>query len=161
MSVRSHHLADFETSKRFQISDFGLSKIAEELDTTKKKEEGSEPPIEHIPIRWMAPETLRRPQLWSAKSDVWSFGVLLYEMFNNGEKPWPDDEPKRIATHIRFVVIKRENACYAGRHTASDSAAYNEYMADESDSLRSIATSKTGEHASQKSTQQRANVCKA
>ncbi|KAK6036552.1 hypothetical protein COOONC_25943 [Cooperia oncophora] len=22
-------------------------------------------------------------------------------MFNNGEKPWPDDEPKRIATHIR------------------------------------------------------------
>ncbi|KAK6056851.1 hypothetical protein COOONC_05639 [Cooperia oncophora] len=51
----------------------------------------------------MAPETLRRPQLWSTKSDVWSFGVLLYEMFNNGEKPWPDDEPKRIATHIRNI----------------------------------------------------------
>ncbi|EYC27445.1 hypothetical protein Y032_0009g728 [Ancylostoma ceylanicum] len=27
--------------------------------------------------------------------------VLLYEVFNDGEKPWPDDEPKRIATHIR------------------------------------------------------------
>ncbi|KAK6056850.1 hypothetical protein COOONC_05638 [Cooperia oncophora] len=33
------------------ISDFGLSKIAEELDTTKKKDEGSEPSVEHIPIR--------------------------------------------------------------------------------------------------------------
>ncbi|ETN72450.1 hypothetical protein NECAME_18841, partial [Necator americanus] len=49
----------------------------------------------------MAPETLKRPQLWSIKSDVWSFGVLLYEVFNDGEKPWPNDEPKRIATHIR------------------------------------------------------------
>ncbi|EPB75721.1 hypothetical protein ANCCEY_05213 [Ancylostoma ceylanicum] len=28
---------------------------------------------------------------------------LLYEVFNDGEKPWPDDEPKRIATHIRHV----------------------------------------------------------
>ncbi|VDM66871.1 unnamed protein product [Strongylus vulgaris] len=53
----------------------------------------------------MAPETLKRPQLWSTKSDVWSFGVvcghLLYEVFNDGERPWPNDEPKRIATHIR------------------------------------------------------------
>lgn len=29
---------------------------------------------------------------------------LLYEVFNDGEKPWPNDEPKRIATHIRFVM---------------------------------------------------------
>ncbi|KHJ88995.1 hypothetical protein OESDEN_11196, partial [Oesophagostomum dentatum] len=85
----------------FQISDFGLSKIAEELKAKKNGDDKGDPAIEHIPLRWMAPETLKRPQLWSTKSDVWSFGVLLYEVFNDGERPWPDDEPKRIATHIR------------------------------------------------------------
>ncbi|WKX99688.1 hypothetical protein Q1695_014507 [Nippostrongylus brasiliensis] len=85
-----------------KISDFGLSKIAEDLEAGKKAaDDGGEPPVEHVPLRWMAPETLKRPQLWSDKSDVWSFGVLMFEVFNNGDKPWPDDELKRIATHIR------------------------------------------------------------
>ncbi|KIH62924.1 protein tyrosine kinase [Ancylostoma duodenale] len=62
-----------------KISDFGLSKIAEELEA--KKDEKADPPIEHIPLRWMAPETLKRPQLWSTKSDVWSFGVVSYTVY--------------------------------------------------------------------------------
>ncbi|EYC27461.1 hypothetical protein Y032_0009g742 [Ancylostoma ceylanicum] len=62
-----------------KISDFGLSKIAEELEAKKAGDDNkSDPPIEHIPLRWMAPETLKRPQLWSTKSDVWSFGVVSY-----------------------------------------------------------------------------------
>ncbi|RCN34859.1 hypothetical protein ANCCAN_19302 [Ancylostoma caninum] len=109
-----------------KISDFGLSKIAEELEVKKAGDDKADPPIEHIPLRsflssnldmivtsaiWMAPETLKRPQLWSTKSDVWSFGVLLYEVFNDGGKPWPNDEPKRIATHIRFIYCKGVEKC--------------------------------------------------
>ncbi|RCN48520.1 hypothetical protein ANCCAN_05345 [Ancylostoma caninum] len=49
----------------------------------------------------MAPESLRRPMKFSTKSDVWSFAVMTYEVFNCGVKPWPDDPPKKIATAIR------------------------------------------------------------
>ena len=39
------------------------------------------------PVRWMAPQCLRRRQ-YSTASDVWAFGVLLYEMVTRGREPW-------------------------------------------------------------------------
>ncbi|KAJ1350620.1 hypothetical protein KIN20_006449 [Parelaphostrongylus tenuis] len=54
-----------------------------------------------IPVAWMAPESLRRPMMFSTKSDVWSFAVMLYEIFNEGERPWKGDPAKKIATMIR------------------------------------------------------------
>ncbi|KAK5971629.1 Protein kinase domain-containing protein [Trichostrongylus colubriformis] len=58
-------------------------------------------PAPQIPLRWMAPESLHRPMKFSTKSDVWSFAVMLYEIFNQGEKPWKDVPAKKIATLIR------------------------------------------------------------
>ena len=46
------------------------------------------------PIRWLAPESLRRGK-YSEKSDVWSYGVLAWELLSNGEIPYfgiPSDE---------------------------------------------------------------------
>lgn len=54
-----------------------------------------------LPIRWMAPETIQRHPRYSHKSDIWSFGVLFYEIFNNGIKPWPDLDVRQCATNIR------------------------------------------------------------
>ncbi|KAK6727314.1 hypothetical protein RB195_005173 [Necator americanus] len=84
---------------RIKISDFGLSKTADQLE----KMDGIvlDEPAPQIPLRWMAPESLRRPMKFSKKSDVWSFGMLLYEIFNQGEKPWKDEPAKKIATMIR------------------------------------------------------------
>jgi hypothetical protein len=39
------------------------------------------------PIRWMAPESITR-RVYSKKSDVWSFGVLLYEVWTRGMIPY-------------------------------------------------------------------------
>ena len=40
-----------------------------------------------MPIRWMAVESLTKMK-FSTKSDVWSFGVVCFEVFSNGAKPY-------------------------------------------------------------------------
>ncbi|TKR82991.1 hypothetical protein L596_016655 [Steinernema carpocapsae] len=82
-----------------KIADFGLSKILNNV-----LEKGGDGGHLTIPLRWMAPEGLRDNTTISQKTDIWSFGVVMYEIFNNGVRPWNDEDEwplKRIATHIR------------------------------------------------------------
>ncbi|KAM4772451.1 inactive tyrosine-protein kinase 7 [Rhinophrynus dorsalis] len=47
-----------------------------------------------VPLRWMPPEAVQEDD-FSTKSDVWSFGVLMWEVYTRGELPYPtlpDDE---------------------------------------------------------------------
>ncbi|WKY08360.1 hypothetical protein Q1695_007689 [Nippostrongylus brasiliensis] len=70
--------------KKVKISDFGLSRslgvgedyYRSEFSTSLK-----------LPIAWCAPECINFLKFTSA-SDVWSFGVTLWEMFSYGEMPW-------------------------------------------------------------------------
>ncbi|CAJ0946748.1 unnamed protein product, partial [Mesorhabditis belari] len=80
-----------------KISDFGLSLLCEKKESIDIDEPGNH----QLPVRHMAPETLKKPAIYSKKSDVWAFGMLIYEVFNNGVKPWPEDQPRKIATKIR------------------------------------------------------------
>jgi len=77
-----------------KIADFGLSKLINEVN-------GDFGGKQQIPVRWMAPESLQRNPSFTDKSDVWAYGVLLYEIFSNGERPWNDWENKKVATYIR------------------------------------------------------------
>lgn len=41
-----------------------------------------------IPYKWTAPEAIEHGR-FSNKSDVWSFGVLLHEIYSHGANPYP------------------------------------------------------------------------
>uniref|UniRef100_A0A674AJ00 Tyrosine-protein kinase SYK n=1 Tax=Salmo trutta TaxID=8032 RepID=A0A674AJ00_SALTR len=65
-----------------KISDFGLSKaLTEEENYYKAKGHGK------WPVKWYAPECMNYFK-FSCKSDVWSFGVLMWEAYTLGMKPY-------------------------------------------------------------------------
>lgn len=61
-----------------KVSDFGLAKKI--MDDSRNGV--------RIRIKWTAPEAIR-DRLYSNKSDMWSFGILLWEMFSYGRVPYP------------------------------------------------------------------------
>ncbi|VDM93261.1 unnamed protein product, partial [Onchocerca ochengi] len=94
LATRNCLISKYGTIK---ISDFGLSQLASDVIAVPTKQK--------IPVRWMAPETIQREPRYSAKSDIWSYGVMLYEIFNNGMKPWPDMNVRQCATNIRHGIM--------------------------------------------------------
>ncbi|KAI8506590.1 regulation of mast cell degranulation [Branchiostoma belcheri] len=69
-----------------KISDFGLTTDIYERGYQRQDAE------QKIPLRWMAPERLLREGRYTTKSDVWSFGVVLYEIATLGNVPYPGRE---------------------------------------------------------------------
>lgn len=44
--------------------------------------------MKEIPVKWTAPEALNYAQ-YTTESDIWSYGVLLWETFSYGNSPYP------------------------------------------------------------------------
>ena len=59
-----------------------------------------------LPVYWSAPETLE-DTLFSIKSDVWSFGVTLHEVFTKGKRPYEGEEGLSIVQRDQFCSTKR------------------------------------------------------
>lgn len=70
-----------------KICDFGLAKTMYKNNNYQKK--GKDP----VPIKWMAIESIR-DRLFSTQSDVWSFGIVLWEFFTLAETPYPGMQPE-------------------------------------------------------------------
>ncbi|CAB1418444.1 unnamed protein product [Pleuronectes platessa] len=69
-----------------EVSDFGLSRFLEDdtSDPTYTSALGGK-----IPIRWTAPEAIQYRKFTSA-SDVWSYGIVMWEVMSYGERPYWD-----------------------------------------------------------------------
>jgi large subunit ribosomal protein L40e len=67
-----------------KVTDYGLSCIR--CNSNLQLSAGSVA-ADKLPFRWMSPEAIER-HLWSEKSDVWAFGVTVWEMFTHGMVPY-------------------------------------------------------------------------
>ncbi|KAM9138234.1 tyrosine-protein kinase SYK isoform 2-T5 [Pangshura tecta] len=89
-----------------KISDFGLSKaLASDENYYKAQSHGK------WPVKWYAPECMNFYK-FSSKSDVWSFGVLMWEAFSYGQKPYKGMKGSEVSQMIeRGERMESPEAC--------------------------------------------------
>ncbi|CAF1095651.1 unnamed protein product, partial [Didymodactylos carnosus] len=79
---------------RVKISDFGLSRRTSNNDYYIQR---SDTPI---PIAWYAPESLFEYK-FTSKSDVWSFGITMWEIYTHGQYPYETMEYNELCDFIQ------------------------------------------------------------
>ncbi|NXM66645.1 ROS1 kinase, partial [Serilophus lunatus] len=85
----------YESSSRIvKIGDFGLARDVYKNDYYRKRGEGL------LPVRWMAPESLI-DGVFTNRSDVWAFGVLMWETLTLGQQPYPGFSNIEVLHHVR------------------------------------------------------------
>ncbi|KFV43193.1 Proto-oncogene tyrosine-protein kinase ROS, partial [Gavia stellata] len=77
-----------------KIGDFGLARDIYKNDYYRKRGEGL------LPVRWMAPESLI-DGVFTHRSDVWAFGVLVWETLTLGQQPYPGFSNTEVLQHVR------------------------------------------------------------
>uniref|UniRef100_A0A673WC59 Tyrosine-protein kinase n=1 Tax=Salmo trutta TaxID=8032 RepID=A0A673WC59_SALTR len=75
-----------------KVSDFGMARYV--LDDQYTSSSGSK-----FPVKWSPPEVFNFCK-YSSKSDVWSFGVLMWEVFTEGKMPFEHNPNHEVVTKV-------------------------------------------------------------
>ncbi|KAL3880215.1 hypothetical protein ACJMK2_032471 [Sinanodonta woodiana] len=93
-----------------KICDFGLSKDCYKYANQEYHKKGDGP----VPVKWMALESLTH-RIYTTKSDVWSYGVFLWELFALGGSPYPG-----VELNEKFISLLRDGYRMEKPEAASD-----------------------------------------
>lgn len=93
LAARNILLAENEGDLICKISDFGLSRhfIKDERYYTSQ---GG-----HIPVKWTSPEALMFKK-YSTQSDVWSYGIVLWEIWSFGQQPYENWSNEKVCEKV-------------------------------------------------------------
>uniref|UniRef100_A0A671UUL6 Tyrosine-protein kinase n=1 Tax=Sparus aurata TaxID=8175 RepID=A0A671UUL6_SPAAU len=75
-----------------KVSDFGMARYV--LDDQYTSSSGAK-----FPVKWSPPEVFNFCK-YSSKSDVWSFGVLMWEVFTEGRMPFEQNQNHEVVTLV-------------------------------------------------------------
>jgi serine/threonine protein kinase len=116
--------------EQVKISDFGLARQPMEKDYYMMTSHTN------IPVKWMAFESLSH-RIFHTPSDVWSFGVVLWEMFAFGESPYLEgcedyfkaDRPdEKLVTDMHHWMQKLQEGARLPKPEQCPSVLYSEVM---------------------------------
>lgn len=75
----------------------GILDTEEYVKTIRQEEKGTD---QHLDLRWMAPESFMDNK-FSSRSDIWSFAVLVWEVFSYARKPYGAFNKSEIANEVK------------------------------------------------------------
>jgi serine/threonine protein kinase len=83
---------------KVKICDFGMMRRLNGKKDCLKIEPNSK-----VPYCWYPPEALKN-KLFNIKSDVWAYGITLWEIFSFGERPWINLSSTQVSRFVQMAT---------------------------------------------------------